>query len=64
MYNSTENNLNKLFITQIPRDVDERELMSIFGSVGEVSDIKIITSQHQSVTCESIHNLHVVVFSL
>ena len=52
MYSSPENNSNRLFITQIPRDVDERELMSIFGTVGEVSDIKVISSQHQSATCE------------
>ena len=52
MYNSNEGGSNRLFITQIPRDVDERELMSLFGTFGEVLDAKIIPSQHQSVTCE------------
>ena len=52
MYNSNESGSNRLFITQIPRDVDERELMSLFGTFGEVLDAKIIPSQHQSVTCK------------
>jgi RNA recognition motif-containing protein len=56
MYNSNENGgSNRLFITQIPRDVDERELMNLFGSFGEVLDAKIIPSQHQSVTCKLRH---------
>ena len=54
-FDSNQNNIDpqgKIFISQLPNDLGEKDIVAIFGEYGPISDMKIVPASHfQSQKC-------------